>query len=455
VAAAGVPVAGISPRTNSLDSCYAGGVKSGASELQTDVLVIGAGPAGCAAAAIVHRAGLTVRVVERARFPRFVIGESLLPRCMDVLEEAGLLEAVKARGYQVKRGALFVRGAERCSFDFQEQHTPGWSWTWQVPRADFDRTLATAVEAMGVPIEWGVKVTSAELPDGPLLRRLTVEDEQGVVRVLAARHVIDASGYGRVLPRLLGLDRPSGLPPRMALFTHVEGDRRPVGPDQERIWICIHPDGVGPAGGDPTDANGAWLWIIPFSDGRTSVGAVSSPRFFERYPGDAEAKLRAILASEPGSRERLGEARFLFGPDTLGGYSIAVDRLWGPGYCLVGNATEFLDPVFSSGVTLALESASRAARLVVREVRGEAVDWDREFSAPMMRGIDVFRTFVTRWYDGTLPRLFFSSHQDARIRAQICSVLAGYVWDDTNPMVRDHARRVPFLAAHAGGPAPS
>jgi 2-polyprenyl-6-methoxyphenol hydroxylase-like FAD-dependent oxidoreductase len=406
----------------------------------TDVIVIGAGPAGSAAAALVHRAGLSVRVVEQTRFPRFVIGESLLPRCMDILDEAGLLDAVKARGYQVKNGALFVHGAERCSFDFHDQHTRGWSWTWQVPRADFDQTLATEVERMGVPVHWATKVTAVDLPDGPGPRRLTVVDESGATHVLSARFVIDASGYGRVLPRLLGLDEPSGQPPRRALFAHVEGDRRPSGPDQERIWICIHPEAIG-----------AWLWIIPFSDGRTSVGAVSDPGFFEGFQADTdEARLRAIIASEPGARERLSDARFLFPPRTLAGYSSSVKRLWGPGYCLVGNATEFLDPVFSSGVTLALESASRAARLAVRELGGEAVDWDREFSAPMMRGIDVFRTFVERWYDGTLARLFFAPRKDDRIRAQICSVLAGYVWDETNPLVRDHARRVPFLAAHVG-----
>jgi flavin-dependent dehydrogenase len=410
-----------------------------------DVLVIGAGPAGCAAAAILSRAGLSVRIVERTRFPRFVIGESLLPHCMDVLDEAGLLPAVKERRYQVKNGALFARGAERCSFDFRDQHTPGWSWTWQVPRADFDQTLASEVERMGVPIDWATRVVAVELPAGPGSRHVTVVDDVGNTRRLCARFVIDASGYGRVLPRLLELDRPSGLPPRMALFTHVEGDRRPVGPDSERIWICIHPRGEDLA----ATAKGAWIWIIPFSDGRTSVGAVSAPDFFGGFAGDDATRLRAILASEPSARERLADARFVFAPETLAGYSIAVKRLWGPGYCLVGNATEFLDPVFSSGVTLALESASRAGHLVVRQLGGEMVDWEKEFVAPMIRGIDVFRTFVTRWYDGTLPRLFFSRRKDAPIRAQISSVLAGYVWDETNPLVRDHVRRIPLLASNA------
>ena len=119
-----------------------------------DVLVIGGGPAGSTTAALLHRAGHSVVVVEREQFPRFVIGESLLPRCMDLLQEAGLLPAVEARNYIVKRGALFLRADSRCDFDFSTQFTSGWSWTWQVPRADFDHTLATSVEAMGVPFFW-------------------------------------------------------------------------------------------------------------------------------------------------------------------------------------------------------------------------------------------------------------------------------------------------------------
>lgn len=404
-----------------------------------DVAVIGAGPAGSAAAALLHRQGLSVRVIERTRFPRFVIGESLLPHCMDILEAAGLLEAAQARGYLVKNGALFVRGSERTSFDFSEQFTAGWSWTWQVPRADFDQTLAAAVAAMGVPIHYGHQVLAANFDAQPVL---LVEDEGGVRHPVRARFVIDASGYGRVLPRLLDLSLPSHLPRRMALFTHLRGDRRPPGPDEGRIWICLH-------------EQGAWLWIIPFSDGRTSVGAVASPAFFDAFAKDPTERLRAILRSEPNARDRLSDGAFEFEPRVLDGYSVSVKQLFGPGYCLVGNATEFLDPVFSSGVTLALESAQRAAEVVGRHLDGEVVDFQTDYADHMMRGIDVFRTFVTRWYEGALPAIFFAEGQDPRLRAQVCSVLAGYVWDQENPFVREHARKTDQLARLATRPTPS
>src|SRR5580765_2691528 len=116
----------------------------------TDVLIIGAGPAGSTAASLLHREGFRLLVVEKESFPRFVIGESLLPHCMDLLQEADLLEAAEARGYIVKRGALFLREDERCDFSFAAQHTRGWEYTWQVPRADFDQALADAVAARGV-----------------------------------------------------------------------------------------------------------------------------------------------------------------------------------------------------------------------------------------------------------------------------------------------------------------
>lgn len=409
---------------------------------QVDVLVIGAGPAGSTAAALAHRAGLSTLVIEKERFPRFVIGESLLPRCMDLLTEAGMLEAVQARGYIVKRGALFLRGGERCLFDFSEQHTPGWSWTWQVPRADFDTTLATAAADMGVPVRFEHEVTAFAPPadgwqpddadGGPVV---TVQPPDGPAVAIRARHVIDASGWGRVLPRLLHLDAPSGQMPRRAVFTHIRGDRRPEGTEEGRIWVCIHPDG-------------AWVWIIPFSNGLTSVGVVGPESFWEgRWDeADLEGTLRRALAGEPSAAARLVDMEPVFPARVLRGYSSTVRQVWGPGYCLVGNATEFLDPVFSSGVTLALESANRATKAAIRAIRGELVDWEAEYAGPMARGIDVFRTYVNGWYDGTLPTIFFAPETNELFKRQICSVLAGYVWDTSNPFVDQHGRRVAQLA---------
>jgi flavin-dependent dehydrogenase len=391
-----------------------------------DVLVIGAGPAGSTSAALLHKAGLSALVVEKQVFPRFVIGESLLPHCMDLLGEAELLEAAGARDYIIKRGALFLRGAARCDFSFADQYTKGWDHTWQVPRADFDKTLADAVEARGVPFHYAHELKGIDVSGK--VAKATIADPAGQQQEVSARFVIDASGYGRALPRLLALDEPSGLPGRKAVFAHVKGDRRPPGNDTQRIWVVL-------------SETGGWLWIIPFSNGLTSVGIVGDEKVFAQFPEDPAECLRQVIAGEPNC-ERLRDTEWAIPPRALSNYSCSVKKLYGDNFCLVGNATEFLDPVFSSGVTLALESANRASKCVIRQLRGEAVDWQTDYAKPMALGTDVFRTFVTTWYSGVLPAVIFSKQMSVPIKEKICSVLAGYVWDESNPFVRDHRRKV-------------
>jgi flavin-dependent dehydrogenase len=396
-----------------------------------DVLIIGAGPAGSSAAALLHRDGFRLLVVEKEVFPRFVIGESLLPHCMDLLDEAGLLEAVQACGFMRKCGAVFRRGDQSCNFDFADQFTEGWKYTYQVPRGDFDLALASAVAERGVPIQFGCGVRGIEFHEAGA--RVTIDQAGGGTRMVSARFVLDGSGYGRVLPRLLNLEEPSPFPVREALFTHLRGDRRPEGREEGKIWACIHPEG-------------AWIWIIPFSNGLTSVGAVAEPGFFERYPAEPEARLRAILSSDPNVAGRLAETQFVFPPQKISGYACAVRKLFGPHFALIGNATEFLDPIFSSGVTLALGSANRAARAVSRRLRGETVDWQRDYADPVMQGINTFRAYVSAWYDGTLQEIFFAAGSNPAIMKQICSVLAGYVWDTSNPYVAQPERALPLLS---------
>jgi flavin-dependent dehydrogenase len=400
-----------------------------------DVLIIGAGPAGASAAALLHQQGFSVLVVEKQTFPRFVIGESLLPHCMDLLREADLLAAVEARQFMHKPGAVFLRGQQSCNFDFSSQFTAGWDHTFQVPRADFDLTLADAVAARGVPIWYAHGVTALTQADDHAV--VTIEAPDKGARQVAARFVLDCSGYGRVLPRLLELERPSNFPLREALFTHVTGDRRPAGREAGKIWICLHP-------------GGAWIWIIPFSNGRTSVGVVATPEFFARHSGTPEAVLREILLAEPNAAGRLADMEWVMPAQRITGYACAVKQLYGPHFALAGNATEFLDPIFSSGVTLALASANRAAKTISRQLRGEAVDWQTEYAEHVMQGINTFRAYVAAWYDGSLPEIFFAARANPAIMRQICSVLAGYVWDTTNPYVSQAGRALPLLAKIVG-----
>lgn len=395
-------------------------------QTDVDVLIIGAGPAGSTAAALLHREGFRLLVVEKLHFPRFVIGESLLPHSMDLLKDAGLLPNIENQKFMQKGGAVFLRGAETCNFDFSTQFTAGWSYTYQVPRAEFDKTLADGVAAQGVEVRYGQSVNAISF--APTHATVTVEGKP-----ITARFVLDCSGYGRVLPRLLQLEEPSNFPVREALFTHITGDLRPAGREEGKIWVCLHP-------------GGAWIWIIPFSDGRTSVGAVAEPSFFSRYAG-----LREILMSDPNAAKRLANAKFLWEPQRISGYACSVKKLYGPQFALVGNATEFLDPVFSSGVTLALASANQAAKLVARQLRGETVDWEKEYAQHLMQGINAFRAYVSGWYSGVLPEIFFAPNKNPDIMRQICSVLAGYVWDRSNPYVTQADRALPLLASIVRG----
>jgi flavin-dependent dehydrogenase len=399
---------------------------------RVDVLVIGAGPAGTVAASIVNQAGFKVKIVEKQKFPRFVIGESLLPRCMEALTEAGFLEAVKKRGFQEKFGAKFVKNGKICDYLFADQFTAGWNWTWQVPRAEFDKTLADEVERMGVPVHYQATVTAIEFTGSS--SRTTVEDENGNESIIEARFIIDGSGYGRVIPRLFKLDKPSSLPPRKALFTHAVDVKRSMSDEPNRITIVVH-------------AAGIWIWIIPFSNGITSLGFVGDPEFFKKYEGSLEDQLRALIESEPYIQERFKNVEFVFEPRVLESWSSTTNTFFGEGFVLTGNVTEFLDPVFSSGVTLATVSSQLAAKLVIRKLQGENVDWDNEYTKPMMQGVNTFRSYVTTWYEGTLDTIFFADDQDPLIKSQICSVLAGYVWDTTNPYVRYHQNALHKLAS--------
>ncbi|HTL08157.1 MAG TPA: NAD(P)/FAD-dependent oxidoreductase [Chitinophagaceae bacterium] len=400
-----------------------------------DVLVIGAGPAGTVAASIIKQAGYSVKLVEKQRFPRFVIGESLLPRCMEALTDAGFVEAVKEKGFQQKSGAKFVKNGKVCDYFFADQFTPGWNWTWQVPRAEFDKTLADTVEKMGVPVCYETTVTGIEFNGSDSVT--TVVDKDGAETQIAARFIVDGSGYGRVIPRLFNLDKPSTQPPRKALFVHTNDKKRSMDDEPNRITIVVHAPGV-------------WIWIIPFSNGVTSLGFVGHPAFFAKYGGDNETQLRALIAEQPYISERFKNVEFMFETRVLESWSTTTNTFYGEGFVLTGNVTEFLDPIFSSGVTLATVSSQKAAHLVVKKLKGEAVDWETDYMQPVMQGVDTFRAYVEAWYDGTLDTIFFADNPVQEIKNKICSVLAGYVWDMNNDFVKNARTSVNKLAKTIG-----
>tara|TARA_R110002153_G_scaffold51774_8_gene145360 strand:- start:2432 stop:3676 length:1245 start_codon:yes stop_codon:yes gene_type:complete len=397
-----------------------------------EVLVIGAGPSGCVSAAYLQSQGIKVQVVEKSIFPRFVIGESLLPRCMDHFEEVGLLNGLDAFGFEKKFGARFIKGDKICEFDFSKKHTEGWDWTWQVPRADFDKVLVDELVKKGVEVSFGHEVVDVVI-DEKGVSVTTIKDENGVPYQVNAKYIIDSSGYGRVLPRLLDLDKPSALPNHSSIFTHVVDVNRPEGREGTLITFDVIETEV-------------WLWVIPFSNGRTSIGYVGPTEFLESFEGSKSEKLSQLLRLSDYYYERFKGVDFLFEPMMIKNYSKSVKQLFGKGFVLTGNSAEFLDPVFSSGVTFATESALLGAKLITKVLNGQAVDWEKEYSDYIREGVSVFSSYVKEWYSGNLQTLFFHQPENPEVKRQICSVLAGYVWDKTNPFVTKHNRLIRTVA---------
>ena len=398
----------------------------------TDILIIGAGPAGSVAAGLLRKQGREVLVLEREQFPRFSIGESLLPQSMEYIEEAGLLQDVVEAGFQYKNGAAFQRGDKYTDFDFREKFSPGWGTTFQVQRAHFDHVLARGAERKGATVRFRHEVLSVDFSgEQP---EVTVRSPEGETYRVRARFVLDASGFGRVLPRLLNLETPSNFPKRGAIFTHVL-DRTPPGSfDRNKIRVTVHPEHVH-----------VWYWTIPFSDGRCSLGVVAKTEFLEQYQGTDTERLQAIVREAPALQDLFKDAVWDTPARKLTGYAANVKSLWGPGFALLGNAGEFLDPVFSSGVTIAFKSASLASACLARQFAGEKVDWESDYAKPLKAGVDTFRTFVESWYEGGFQNVIFHPNASPDVRKMISAILAGYAWDKNNPYVADSKRRLGVL----------
>jgi flavin-dependent dehydrogenase len=398
-----------------------------------DVVVVGAGPSGAIAAALLRRRGWDVLVLEGQKFPRFSIGESLLVHCLDFVEEAGMLPAVEAAGFQYKNGAAFVRAEEYGDFDFGNKFTPGRGSTYQVQRAAFDKLLADEAEKQGVEIRYETRVTAVDIDRAtPCVQARSADGREYGVE---AKFVLDASGFARTLPRLLDLETPSAFPIRNAIFTHV-ADRIPDGAfDRDKIQIVVHPR-----------HHDVWFWLIPFAGGRCSLGVVARREFFDSYPAALEERILALVKEEPFLTRLLANAEWDTPVRELGGYAANVKAMHGAGFALLGNAAEFLDPVFSSGVTIAMRSASMAARVLDRQLKGERVDWSGEFERPLRKGVDTFRAYVRAWYDGRFQDIMFAKNQAPEIRRMICAILAGYAWDEANPFVAEPERRLNMLA---------
>lgn len=392
-----------------------------------DVFIIGGGPAGAIAGAKLVQAGLKVKLVEKMIFPRFVIGESLLPRCNQLLEQANMLECIKKSNFQLKPGVAFQTEKSLEVVHFEQNLGEAFNSSFQVKREVFDHELLLNAEKKGVEVEFESEVIAFDA----VACLVTVKTKLGTLVKYQVKKVIDASGYGRVLPKLLALDKPSDQCIRKAIFCRMTGDIRPEPNGKDGyIFVDIH------------DNNQAWIWNIPFNDGVTSTGIVCDEAYFNKFNLSEEAFFDMIIEANPTASKRYKNATKINDVGFINGYSASVTKLFDDNFVLVGNASEFLDPVFSSGVTLALESGFKSAELIINEFNGDQVDWQKEYADYMMVGINVFREYVNAWYDGRLQTILFSEDKAENVTRSIVSVLSGYVWNEENVFVSNPKKMV-------------
>ncbi|MFN7962185.1 MAG: tryptophan 7-halogenase [Thermoanaerobaculia bacterium] len=324
-------------------------------EKNCDVLIIGGGPAGAAAAIVLARAGIRATICERERFPRFHVGESLLPLQGPVLERLGLAEHIDSACFTPKYGAFFRSNDGSCwsDVDFERFLPAPFTYAYQVERSRFDELLLRHAERCGADVLEEHAVVEAQLAEERC--RVRVRSSSGRDLEIASRWVIDASGQGSYLARRLGLRETATDLKKVAHFAHFRGGQRYEGKFAGHITLVL--------------GDGCWFWHIPLSSELASVGCVVDRDAWQGSKLDAADFLAAKIAASPWLAGWLSGTERVTEVHTLANFSYTSKQFAGPGWTLVGDAATFLDPVFSTGVLLALRSGEAAAQVLADRIR--------------------------------------------------------------------------------------
>lgn len=401
------------------------------SEVDCDVLVIGGGPGGTTAATLLARKGWKVLLLEKDRHPRFHIGESLLPCNLPIFEQLGVLDKVRDLGV-LKLGADFEAGdGNYQTYHFRRALGNSPPHAWQVRRDEFDRMLFEHAREHGVDAREQVKVVAAEVKGIDSIRA-TAHDADGRQLTIRARYLIDASGRDTFLGSKLKLKRKNSRHQSAAIFAHFHEVERRAGEDAGNISIYRFDHG--------------WCWFIPLRDGVMSVGCVCSPDYLKQRKGETATFLMATLAQMPEAWQRMRHARMLGEVRVTGNYSYTCSRMAGPGWIMVGDAWAFVDPVFSSGVFLAMDGGARAADVIdasLREPAREAA-LQKPMAKRREKGVRVFSWFIYRFNSPAMRQMFAQPRNDFRIEDGVISMLAGDVFDSGPIMLRVYLFRLAY-----------
>ncbi len=385
-----------------------------------DVLVIGGGPAGSTAAALLAEKGHRVTLLDKDRHPRFHIGESLLPANMPLFERLGVAEQVRAIGME-KWGAEFVSPWHdtRQTFFFARAWDKSMPHAYQVRRSDFDKILIDNAGAKGATVIEGCKVRAVDFrPDGSgaLVR---AQHEDGTAALFNARFVLDASGRDTFLANRFQAKQRNPKHNSSAMYGHFRNARRHEGQAEGHITIFWFDHG--------------WFWFIPLSDGATSVGATVWPYYMKTRQKPLKEFFLDTIQLCPALAERLQGAELMAEVEATGNFSYVTDRTHGPGYLLLGDAYAFIDPVFSSGVMLAMNSAFAGAEAVDTALTQPArtAQAMAAFDKVMKHGPKEFSWFIYRVTNPTMRDLFMAPSNKLRMEEALLSVLAGDIFGKT------------------------
>ena len=376
-----------------------------------DVAIIGGGPAGSTAACLLAQAGRRVIVIEREKFPRFHIGESLLPYSMPVFDRMGVRAALD-RTSQPKLGAEIITacGTRHLRFHFRNGFRLKHHRSYQVERSTFDKLMLDHAAAQGAEVREETSVAGVDFDDDGVTVRLKDND------AIRARYVIDASGRHTVIGQQQRLKQSYPHLNKFSVFAHFENVRREPGEDGCTLTRMIR-------------SSDRWFWVIPLSETKTSIGVVTDTATFKALRLSPEEMLEQSFAEQPHFREILEGATRVTPVHSTGDYSYRNTRLAGPRWMLAGDAAGFIDPVFSTGVFIAISSGEQCADAIHAALKkpARALGLFARYEKRLNRVMDLYLRFVTAWYQHEFIEVISTPKAPFRLPSAINAILAGNI----------------------------